>query len=377
MIRVLHILHSMNRGGAEAMLMNYYRNIDRTRVQFDFLLTEQKRCLFEEEIESLGGRVFRVPLLQMSNPLPYIDGLKRFFKEHPEYKIVHSHTSSKSAVPLWIAKECGIPVRIAHSHNNKSERGVSGWVRDFLKIPLKNVATDFFACGEEAAIWLYGRKMWNAGEVKIVRNAIPVDKYAYDMKQREDARDRYAIQPNTLVLGMVARFSGQKNHMFALDLMNILKEKLKEKACDVKLLLVGDGELKNEIVQKVKDLSLEDEVVMTGVVNDVHNYLQAMDVVLMPSFNEGLPVSLVEVQANGLHSVVSDRVPAEVNVTGNVTFLSLDLNDWADCLMKNKECYMVRDGEAGKKVREAGYDIQLASKKLEEWYVKQYQDNSK
>lgn len=365
MIRILHILHSMNRGGAEAMLMNYYRNIDRTRVQFDFLLTEQKRCLFEEEIESLGGRVFRVPLLRMSNPLPYIDGLKRFFKEHPEYKIVHSHTSSKSAVPLWIAKKCGIPVRIAHSHNNKSEGGVSGWMRDFLKIPLKNVATDFFACGEEAAIWLYGQNMWKTGNVKILANAIPVEKYEYDVKQRESVRDCYAIQPKTLVLGMVARFSRQKNHMFALDLMKILKEK----ACDVKMLLVGDGELKGEIVQKVKEMSLEDDVVMTGVVSDVYNYLQAMDVVLMPSFNEGLPVSLIEVQANGLHCVVSDRVPAEVNVTGNVTFLPLDLNDWADCIMKNKECYMVRDGEVGEKVREAGYDIQLAIKKLEEWYM--------
>ena len=153
MIRVLHILHSMNRGGAEVMLMNYYRNIDRSRVQFDFLLTEQKRCLFEDEIECLGGKVFRVPLLRMSNPLPYIKGVKSFFREHPEYKIIHSHTSSKSAVPLWVAKQCGIPIRIAHSHNNKSEGGVSGWVRDILKIPLKNVATDFFACGEEAAKW--------------------------------------------------------------------------------------------------------------------------------------------------------------------------------------------------------------------------------
>ena len=160
MIRVLHILHSMNRGGAEAMLMNYYRNIDRTRVQFDFLLTEQNRCQFEDEIEYLGGRVYRVPLLRWSDPLPYINGVKRFFGEHPEYRIVHSHTSSKSAVPLWVAKKSGVPVRIAHAHNNKSESGVSGRVRDLLKIPLKKMATDFFACGEEAAKWLYGQRMW-------------------------------------------------------------------------------------------------------------------------------------------------------------------------------------------------------------------------
>lgn len=366
MIRILHILHSMNRGGAEAMLMNYYRNIDRTRVQFDFLLTEQKRCLFEDEIESLGGRVFRVPLLHMSNPLPYINGLKRFFRGHPEYQIVHSHTSSKSAVPLWIAKKCGIPVRIAHSHNNKSEGGVSGWVRDFLKIPLKSVATDFFACGEEAAIWLYGQNMWKTGVVKILANAIPVEKYAYDVKQRKSVRECYAILPNTLVLGMVARFSGQKNHMFALDVMKALKDK----GNDVKLLLVGEGEMKNEIVKKMKELCIGDDVVMTGVVSDVYNYLQAMDVVLMPSFNEGLPVSLIEAQANGLHCVVSDRVPVEVNVTGNVMFLPLDVNNWVDCIMTNKEHYMVRDEQALEKVRKAGYDIKEASEMLEEWYIK-------
>lgn len=369
MICVLHILHSMNRGGAEVMLMNYYRNIDRSRVQFDFLLTEQKRCLFEDEIESLGGRVFRVPLLRMGNPLPYINGMKRFLKEHSEYKIVHSHTSSKSAIPLWVAKLCGIPIRIAHSHNNKSEKGVSGWVRNFLKIPLKSVATDFFACGEEAAKWLYGMEMWNSGNVNILTNAIPVEKYEYNVKQRECVRDRYAIQPNTLVLGMVARFSEQKNHMFALDLMKILKKK----TCNAKLLLVGDGELKNEIVKKVKNLSLEDEVVMTGVVNDVHNYLQAMDVVLMPSFNEGLGIALIEAQVNGLHCVVSTGVPQEADVTGNVMFLPLDVKKWVDCILTNQEHFLMRDGEARKKVIKAGYDIKTASKGLEDWYVTKWQ----
>ena len=363
----------MNRGGAEVMLMNYYRNIDRTRVQFDFLLTEQKRCLFEDEIESLGGRVFRIPMLRMGNPLPYINGLKRFFREHPEYKIVHSHTSSKSAVPLWVAKKCEIPVRIAHSHNNKSEGGISGKVRDFLKIPLRSVATDFFACGEEAAEWLYGRKMWNAGKVKVLANAIPVERYGYDAGQRMCVREKYGMSPDTLVMGMVARFSGQKNHMFALELTKVLKER----GCDVKLLLLGDGELKHDIVRKVEELSIGEKVVMTGVVSDVQNYLQAMDVVLMPSFNEGLPVSLVEVQANGLHCVVSDRVPAEVNVTGNVTFLPLCVGDWADCMTRNREQYMMRDGEAARKVKAAGYDIGTASKWLEEWYVKQYQNNTK
>lgn len=365
MIRVLHILHSMNRGGAEAMLMNYYRNIDRTRVQFDFLLTEQNKCQYEEEITYLGGKVFRVPLLRANNPLPYINGVKRFFREHPEYRIVHSHTSSKSAVPLWIAKMCDIPVRIAHAHNNKSERGVSGRVRDLLKTPLKYVATDFFACGEEAAKWLFGERMWNVGEVKVLANAIPVEVYSYDRKQREDIRARFAIGSKTLVLGMVARFSEQKNHMFALDLIKILNER----GCDMILLLVGDGELRGRIEKRAEDLCLGGTMLMTGVVSDVQHYLQAMDVVLMPSFHEGLGIALIEAQANGLVCIASVGVPREVNVTGNVSFLPLAVDQWADHIAEMISKGVERDAKAPDKVRSAGYDIKMASKWLEDWYV--------
>ncbi len=369
MIRVLHILHSMNRGGAEAMLMNYYRNIDRARVQFDFLLTAQKRCLFEDEIESLGGRVFRVPLLRMSNPLPYINGVKQFFREHHEYKIVHSHTSSKSAVPLWIAKKCGVPARIAHSHNNKSENGFGGMVRNLLKLPLRYVATDFFACGEAAAKWLYGVEMWKIGKVKNLANAIPVESFSYDVLQRNLVRDELMIAEDSLVLGMIARFSGQKNHLFALDLVRALKER----GINLKLLLVGDGDMRNVIQDKVKELEIEKEVMMTGVVDDVCKYLQAIDVVLMPSFNEGLPVSLVEAQANGLPCVVSDRVPREADVTGNVEFLPLEVETWVFFLVSKIKEGVGRDVDAAKKVRNAGYDIKVASKDLEEWYVKKGQ----
>lgn len=370
MIRILHILHSMNRGGAEAMLMNYYRNIDRSRVQFDFLLTEQNRCLFEEEIESLGGKVYRIPLLRMNNPMSYISGVKKFLLEHPEYKIVHSHTSSKSAVPLWVAKRCGVPVRIAHSHNNKSESGFSGMVRNLLKFPLRDVATDFFACGEEAAKWLYGVEMWKKGMVKIMANAIPVERYSYNVSQRNLVREELMITEDVLVLGMIARFSGQKNHLFALELVRMLKER----EADVKLLLVGDGDLRNVIQDKVKDLEIEKEVVMTGVVDDVYKYLQAIDVVLMPSFNEGLPVSLVEAQANGLPCVVSDRVPQEADVTGNVDFLPLEVEAWANVLLSKMEEGVTRDADAAEKVVDAGYDIKTASKKLEEWYWDKYRN---
>lgn len=368
MIRVLHILHSMNRGGAEAMLMNYYRNIDRTRVQFDFLLTEQKHCQYEDEIESLGGRVFRVPLLTITRPWPYVNEVRHFLKNHREYTIVHSHTSSKSVIPLWVAKRCGVPVRIAHSHNNQSERGWTGLIRNLLKFPLKSVATNFFACGAEAAAWLFGNGVQKIGRVQIVRNAIDLNRFLFVASMRDEIRQKLEAPPRTFLLGIVARFNRQKNHLFALDVLHALKER----GCSAKLLFVGDGELRAAIEQKRDRLGLQDDVVMTGLVSDVHRYLSAMDVVLMPSFNEGLPVSLIEAQANGLPVVASQGVPHEVDVTGNVDFLPLDVEAWADCLADKIAKGLQRDDAAVEKVRKAGYDIQTASKQLEEWYVTQY-----
>lgn len=363
MIRILHILHSMNRGGAEAMLMNYYRNIDRTRVQFDFLLTEQNRCQYEEEIEQMGGRVYRVPLLTFSNPFPYINGVKNFLKEHSEYRIVHSHTSSKSAVPLWVAKRCGVPVRVCHAHSSNSGSGFEGGVRWALGVWLKRVATDFMSCGEGATICWYGKEYLN--KTRFVPNAVDMDKYSFDASVRNTKRAALELPTDACVLGMVSRFHPVKNHLFALDVLAALKQR----RCNAKLLFVGDGELRQEIEKKTDVLGLHDDVILVGLVNDVPNYLQAMDMVLMPSFNEGLPVSLVEAQVNGLYVVASTGVPHEVDVTGNVTFLPLDVSVWADCLAAKVAEGVKRDSEAVKKVRQAGYDIKIASGKLERWYM--------
>ena len=366
MIRVLHILHSMNRGGAEAMLMNYYRNIDRGRVQFDFLLTEQKHCQYEDEIEEMGGRVYRVPLLRFSNPFPYINGVKHFLKEHPEYKIVHSHTSSKSAIPLWVAKRCGVPVRVCHAHSSSSGHGLEGFVRWGLGVWLKRVATDFMSCGEGATICWYGENYLQ--KAKIVPNAVDMDKYGFDVSVRQTKRDLLRLSADDCVLGMVSRFHPVKNHLFALDVL----ADLKQRECNTKLLFVGDGGLRSAIEEKIVTLGLQNDVILAGLVSDVPNYLQAMDVVLMPSLNEGLPVSLIEAQANGLSVVASQGVPHEVDVTGNVDFLPLDVNAWAECLASKIKQGVARDVDAVKKVRNAGYDIKAAGKDLEGWYLDKF-----
>ena len=358
----------MNRGGAEAMLMNYYRNVDHTHVQFDFLLTEQNRCQYEDEIECLGGKVYRVPLLRFSNPFPYINGVKTFLRNHPEYKIVHSHTSSKSAVPLWIAKRCGVPVRVCHAHSSSSGHGLEGFVRWGLGVWLKRVATDFMSCGEGATICWYGKEYLN--KAHFVPNAVDMDKYGFDASVRQAKRETLGLSAGDCVLGMVSRFHPVKNHLFALDVL----ANLKAHGCKAKLLFVGDGELRAAIEEKIVTLNLNNDVILVGIVSDVQNYLQAMDMVLMPSFNEGLPVSLIEAQANGLPVAASTGIPAEVNVTGNVTFLPLEVKVWADSLAETIQQGVTRDARAVEKVTAAGYDIRTAAKELEEWYLKKYQD---
>ncbi len=368
MIRILHILHSMNRGGAEAMLMNYYRNINRDRVQFDFLLTEQKHCQYEDEIESLGGCVYRVPLLKFSNPFPYINGIKHFLKEHSEYKIVHSHTSSKSAVPLWVAKRCGVPVRVCHAHSSSSGHGMEGFVRWGLSVWLKKVATDFMSCGDRATRCWYGEKYLKIA--RFVPNAIDLSKYSFDEMQRKAMRDKLELSDDKYVLGMVSRFHPVKNHLFALDVLDALKKS----GYKVRMLFVGDGELRKMIESKMEVLSLCDDVIIVGEVSDVFNYVQIMDIMLMPSLHEGLGMALIEAQTNGLFCIASTGVPYEVDVTGNVDFLPLEVKAWAECLASKIKQGVARDVDAVRKVRNAGYDIKVAGKDLEEWYLNKYND---
>ena len=365
-IRVLHILHSMNRGGAENAIMNYYRNIDRNKVQFDFLLTEPSKCQFEDEILSLGGRVFRVPLLTMKNPFPYLSGVWRFFRSHPGYRIVHSHTSSKSFFPLIIARLSGIPVRIAHCHGtgSKADNGLYTIIRTSLRKPLQLVATDYFACGIEAAKWLYGNRNFVSGKVRILPNVIECEKFSFNNNTRDIIREKHNIKGDTIVVGATARFSLIKNHPFSVDIL----ASLLKRCPNFILLLVGDGPLRREIESMTQEKDLSHKVIITGLVPNVYEYLQAMDFFVMPSFYEGLPLSLVEAQVSGLKCFVSEGVPKEADITGLVSFLPLEKGPeyWAETI--HKEVGYVRRSHIGD-VRKAGYDAAESAVKLQEFYL--------
>lgn len=370
-IRVLHILHSMDRGGAENAIMNYYRYIDRETIQFDFLLTAPKHCAFEDEILAMGGRVFRVPLLTRSHPFKYMKALDSFFKEHPEYRICHSHTSSKSFFPLWIAKKNGVLHRICHSHNTapkerkeRKDSWLNDRIRSFLKIPLKWVATDWIACGESAAIWLYGKKALRDQRVRIVKNVIDAQKFDFNPETRKLVRNQLGLAENELVVGHFARFSHQKNHKYTIDVLKAIKEK---NVC-VKCLFVGDGELHLAIEQYAIEQGVIDLCVFTGVVTNVYDYMMAADVFVMPSFNEGLPLVVIEAQITGLECFLSDAIPEEVRIADLVRFLPLSKGapEWADEILsieiKERRSYL-------KEIQAAGYDALISARTLQDFYV--------
>ncbi len=366
-VRVLHILHSMNRGGAENAIMNYYRHIDRSKVQFDFLLTSQDKSQFEDEILGLGGEIYRVPCMTLLNPWAYMKGVSRFFKKHPEYLIVHSHTSSKSFFPLLLARMAKIPVRISHSHGSRSEAGVKGRIRNFLKPFLKFVATHFIACGDSAAVWLFGPKMFNEGKVIVFRNVIEADRFDLDNEIRKEIRDSLGVDDATIVLGCTARFSHVKNHHFLVSLFDELHRVIPNS----RLLLVGDGELRPIINNQVETLGINDSVFFSGLVSNVSDYVQAMDFFLLTSINEGLPLSLIEAQVSGLRCFVSKGIPCEADKTGLVSFLPLEKGPkyWANEIIK---CLGYSRRSRLEDIRNAGYDASFSAKELEQFYIDAY-----
>lgn len=367
-IRVLHILHSMNRGGAETMLMNYYRHINRERIQFDFLLTVEGKSDYEEEILSLGGRLYHITPLTRATIKQYLDDIARFFKEHPDYTMVHSHTSSKSVLPLWVAKKHGISVRISHSHNMFLGKSVFNWketMRKLLRMPLKWCATDYFACSEGAAVWLYGQREVQRGRVHILNNAIDSKAFSFDETIRRSYREKFKLQKQ-FVVGHVGRFQEQKNHTFLLAIYQEIYKKNPNSA----LLLVGDGEQREEIEKKVRQLGLQEQVIFTGVREDISALLQMMDVFVFPSRFEGLGMVLIEAQAAGLPSFTSKTVvPLEAKVSNLLEYISLEETPeyWAEQIVKQGSTYERRNTEI--ELERSGYDIQENAKWLEHFYL--------
>jgi len=281
-IIIAHIMGKWNGGGVESVVMNYYRNIDRNKIQFHFLCDEDSTDIPYEEIEKLGGKVIVIPPYQKL--FKYQKELYRIFKEN-NYKIVHSHINALSVFPLRIAKKAKIPVRIAHSHSTSNKKE---WKKNILKMILRPLsklyANNYFACTEYAGKWLFGKKVVERKELNVINNAIDLKKFEFNENTRKALREKLGIKDDTLIIGHVGRFMKQKNHEFLIEVFNEVYKKNQ----NTLLILIGQGPLLSEIKQKAINLNIEDKIRFIGQVTNVEKYYNIMDIFLFPSIYEGL-----------------------------------------------------------------------------------------
>lgn len=363
-VRVAQIIGKMNNGGVESVIMNYYRNIDRSKVQFDFFVDEDSTNILKDEILSLGGMVYVLP--SYKKIFKYVKELIKILKNN-NYKIVHANLNTLNIFPLFCAYIAKVPIRISHSHTTSNKKE---WKKDLIKNVLRLFsrffATDYFCCTKMAGEYQFGKKLVNSCKVVIINNAIDIDKFIYNSKIRQEVRKELNIEDEVLI-GHVGRFITQKNHKF---LINVFNELLKnESNIRYKLLLVGEGKLENDIKEMVKKMKIEDKVIFMGPRNDVARLMQGMDLFLFPSLYEGLGMVLIEAQTASLLSIASTEVPSCVNITGNVSFLSINnSNLWCNKIIELVELSKVRKG-CKKKIIDAGYDIKKESKKLLNIYL--------
>lgn len=361
-IRVAQIMGKWVGGGVEAVIMNYYRNIDRNKIQFDFICDSDSTNIPYEEIEQLGGRVILCPPYQKI--FKYIKELKRIFKEN-NYNIVHSNLNALSVFPLYAAKKAGIKVRIAHSHSTSNKKE---WKKNILKNILrpfsKKYSNVYFACTEHAARWLFGNKTVDKGLVTVINNGINLNNYIFNEEMRKEKRKELKYQDSDIVIGHIGRFMSQKNHTFIVDIFN----ELHKKNNNYKLMLIGQGPLKEEITEKVNNLGLNDYVAFLGQKEDAYNYYQAMDLFLFPSLYEGLGMVFVEAQVSGLTAIASTDVPVIAQVSDKAYFISLEepLEIWVNKIEENINNNRIIDLS---KVKELGYDIVTEVCKLENKYI--------
>ena len=354
-IRVLHILQRMEAGGTQALLMNIYRKIDRTKVQFDFLVVYKEKQFYDDEIEKMGGHVYKLSFREDLNLPKFQKDLAVFFAQHHEYRIVHCHAYTIGYFCLKAAKKAGIPVRIAHSHNNETVHDIKYLPKLFMQRIFTKNATDLFACSEEAGKYLFKDRPF-----QVLKNAIDSQNFIADADTRNEIRKELGLE-DKFVVGHVGRLHPQKNHDFLIDVF----AEIKKKKPDAELILVGTGPLEEKIKGKVAENGLADCVHFLGNRKDMNRIYQAMDVFCFPSVYEGLGMVAIEAQASGLAVIASKEVPEEAII--RKSSIRLDLNDslstWKNAL--NRNISRISDIDA---LVDAGYDITRESKKLESYY---------
>lgn len=367
-IRIAQVLGIMDSGGIESCVMNYYRNIDRNKIQFDFIVCEGSKLPYKDEIEKLGGKIYIVP--HYKHIIKYIKSVREILKKN-NYKIVHAEMNSMSVFPLYCAYKENVKVRIAHSHSTANKKE---WKRDILKNILKLFskiyATEYFACSEHAGKWLFGKKVVQDNELFIMNNAIENERFNYDEQVRNRIRKELNIE-SKYVIGHIGRFVTQKNHEFLIEIF----EQIHKRNHNTILILMGDGKLEEIIKEKVKQKRLEKVVLFLGIKSNVQDYMQAMDILVFPSLYEGLGMVTIEAQINELFVVCSTNVPIEAEISNKIRFLSLKKDEEWIRLIENKENNRkeatIYNSEKSK------YNIKLQCEKLERKYMELCENEGK
>lgn len=366
-IRVLHFGMTYALGGIETFVMNVYRNIDRSKIQFDFIKNGSK-MYFEEEVKEMGARVHTI-VPRRENPFLYWYEINNIIKQN-NYKIIHCHMNSLSTIkPIIAAKKAHYPCIIVHSHNQwRGTSKVTQYLHDYNFKKLKKINTFHLACSDVASHWIFGED----SKAEIIHNGIDLEKYAFRNETRRAYKKLLDLNEEEKVVGHIGRFDYQKNHEFLID---IFYEMLQQNP-KVNLLLIGDGELKDKVKQKVKALGISNKVSFLGVREDVNKFLNVIDVLLLPSHYEGLPITLIEAQANGVPCIISDVISKDVKVTESIEYMSLNKSakTWAQAALRATQVSERKD--TYKQMKLAGYDIYEVVKRLETIYIEGYRNGT-
>ena len=361
-IRVLQIMGTVESGGVEAVIMNYYRHIDKTKVQFDFVMHKGGNTNYIEEVRSMGAKVYEIT--------PYTKNIIKFTYEiykivkEGKYQIVHSNMNALSGFPLFAAYMADARVRILHNHTTDTKEEIlRTTIKRLLRPFAKAFANEYWACSKLAGEWMCGKDAVENNKVSVINNAIDLDRFAFNQEKRDELREKLGIE-DKFVVGHVGRFMKQKNHEF---LIEVFAKVAKQKENAV-LLLIGEGSLMDLIEDKVKSSNLTDKVIFLGARSDVADLYNVMDVFLFPSLYEGLGMVAVEAQVNGLPVLASTEVPVEVKISNNINFIKLSdkIKKWSDEVIKigSKSRW-----ETKEEIVAYGFDIRVESRKLEESYM--------
>ncbi len=360
MIRILHSVSNMDRAGIETMLMNFYRHMDRERVQFDFLANKSKAGDYDDEIREMGGRIFVSP--GYKNVGQYAKYMKELFCKHPEYKIIHAHNGSLMLYALKCAQMNNIPVRIAHAHATSIPFDFKNGIKKCMKPMIKYVATDYWGCSNAAGEFYFSKKRWDKRN-QLIHNAIDVDKFTFNEEWRRQIREQYGLV-DKFVVGHVGRLTWQKNQK---KLLEVFAEfhRINPKS---QLVIVGTGELETKLKNQAKELGIFDAVTFCGMQTNVNEWYSVFDVFVLSSWYEGLPVVGIEAQAADLPCIFTDKITPEVKVTDRVRFMGLedDAKAWADAILSfEKKDRTSRFYE----LKDAGYDIETEATRMQELYI--------